>query len=317
MFEHRHHPREKRSRKGHSAGSPDQHSHHRVTEKERLRLVIVLTFVMMIAEMVWGYLSNSLALLSDAFHMLTHFGALAVSLISIEIATRMRSRDKTFGYWRIEILSALFNGLTLLPIMGYILYEAYLRLVHPEDVIVFQMFVVAVIGLVVNLVCALILADVSREDFNLRGAFLHMIGDTGSSVGVVLAAVVIRYTNWTFLDPLVSVLIAMVILIWSVGLIRESVDILLEAVPKGVNIGEVRGAIFEIPEVQDIHDVHIWQITSKMYALTAHVALKNVPLMETRNILSRINRLLDERFHITHTNIQFEPHLQEPGSDAV
>ena len=172
------------------------------------------------------------------------------------------------------------------------------------------MFIVAVIGLVVNLLCALILADVSRDDFNIRGAFLHMIGDTASSLGVVLAAVVIHYTDWTFLDPLMSVLIAMVILIWSINLIRESVDILLEAVPKGIKIKEVNEAILLIPEVCDIHDVHIWQITSKMYALTAHVGVENIPILKTQFILEKINKILDERFHITHVNIQFEPFIE-------
>jgi len=313
MFDHKHHPRRRKSH-GKHAQEGHAHSHdYRSLEKKRLRVVILLTFVMMVAELVWGYLSNSLALLSDAFHMLTHFGALAVSLISIEVATRLRSRDKTFGYWRIEILSALFNGITLLPILGYILYEAYQRFVHPESVIVSQMFVVAVIGLVVNLVCAAVLADVGREDFNLRGAFLHLIGDTASSVGVVFAAVTIHYTGWNILDPLVSLLIAAVILIWSFGLIRESVDILLEAVPKGVNLREVCEAILQIPEVNDVHDVHIWQITSKMYAMTAHVAVQNIPIDETRSILETINRILDERFHITHSNIQFEPSENEPS----
>lgn len=308
MFEHKHHPRVKKE--AHLHGESGTHHHdHRSTERKLLRVVIVLTFVMMVAEIVWGILSNSLALLSDAFHMLTHFGALAVSLLSIEMAVRMNHRDKTFGYWRVEILSALFNGLTLLPIIGFIVYRAYLRLVHPETVIVSQMFVVAVIGLIVNLICALILSGVSREDFNIRSAFLHMIGDTASSVGVVLAAVIIHFTNWYFLDPLVSVLIAAVILFWSLGLIRESVNILLESVPKGIQINEVREAILGIPEIKEIHDLHIWQITSSMYALTAHVVVENIPIAETRSIMEKINRILDERFHITHANIQFEPHL--------
>ncbi|MEE8433069.1 MAG: cation diffusion facilitator family transporter, partial [Candidatus Desulfatibia sp.] len=206
-------------------------------------------------------------------------------------------------------------GITLLPIMAYILYRAYFRFVHPESVEVGQMFVVSLVGLVVNLLCALILADVSRDDFNIRGAFLHMIGDTASSVGVVLAAVTIHYTDWYLLDPLVSVLIAMVILIWSFGLIRESTNILLESVPKGIDLKEVKKSILDTPEVQDLHDLHIWQITSKMYALTAHVAVKNIPILETRSILARINNVLDERFHISHTNIQFEPHIRQDKQD--
>ena len=316
MFEHRHHPKEKGAHKHHSDDGHHHHHDFRTVEKKRLRIVIVLTLVMMIVELIWGFLSNSLALLSDAFHMLTHFGALAVSLISIVIATRLKSRDKTFGYWRVEILSALFNGITLLPIMAYILYEAYHRFRHPEAVVVSQMLVVALLGLVVNLVCAAILADVSRDDFNLRGAFLHLIGDTASSGGVVVAAIIIHYTSWTFLDPLVSVLIALVILVWSVGLIRESVNILLESVPRGIKLKEVQQAVLNIPAVREIHDVHIWQITSKMYALTAHVGIENVPIQETKEILEEIHDVLDSRYHISHVNIQFEPYNGNGNSEA-
>ncbi|MDX1765097.1 MAG: cation diffusion facilitator family transporter [bacterium] len=316
MFEHRHHPKEKGAHRHHAHDGHHHHHDFRTVEKKRLRIVIVLTLVMMVVELVWGFLSNSLALLSDAFHMLTHFGALAVSLISIIIATRLKSRDKTFGYWRVEILSALFNGITLLPIMAYILYEAYHRFRHPEAVVVSQMLVVASLGLVVNLVCAAILADVSRDDFNLRGAFLHLIGDTASSGGVVLAAIIIHYTNWTILDPLVSVLIALVILVWSVGLIRESVNILLESVPRGIKLKEVKQAVMEIEAVREIHDVHIWQITSKMYAMTAHVGIENVPIQETKEILEHIHHVLDSRFHISHVNIQFEPYNGNGDSEA-
>ncbi len=305
-MEHDHHPKE--AGHAHEHIGPHRHTHvHRHAERKRLRAVILLTATMMVAEIVAGVLTGSLALLSDGFHMLTHAGSLAVSYLAIVIATRRKHPEKTFGYWRIEILSALFNGVTLLPIIGYILYEAYQRLVEKPAVDYTWMLIVAVMGLVVNLVSAGILYGSVKGDLNIRGAFIHMLGDTFSSVGVVIAAVGIQLTGWTVLDPIASVLIGLVILAWSVSLIRESVNILLEAVPKDVAIDRVEATILSVEGVRHVHDLHIWQITSKMYSLTAHVALENVPLSEAYAILDRIAGRLDSEHHITHCNLQPEP----------
>ena len=302
-MEHSHHPKIA----DHEAHHDHPHEHvHRGVEKKRLTMVAILTGSMMVVEGIGGYVTNSLALLSDAFHMLTHFGALMISLSAIIIATRFQSEDKTFGYWRAEILTALLNGVTLVPIVGYILYESYQRYMHPEPIRDTIMLAVAVVGLIVNIVSALALWGVGKEDINIRGAFLHMIGDTLSSVAVIIAGLIIYFTNWVVVDPIASVVISIMILIWSAGLIYESVHVLLESVPKGIRVDEVERLIKAVSGVKDVHDIHIWQITSGMYSLTCHVIVRNMNISEAQGILEQIQTTLDKQFHITHANIQFE-----------
>ncbi len=312
MSEHEHRPKEDNNA-GHSHDGPGHHHHApRHMERKRLWIVIVITFVAMIGEFVGGFLTNSLALLSDAFHMLTHVGALSVSLFSIVIATRIASKAKTFGYWRAEVISALFNGVTLLPILAYILWEAVQKFANPEPIDEIPMLVVAILGLAVNLIGAGILSGSSKGDLNVRGAFLHMLGDTASSVGVILAAATIHFTGWLWLDPAVSVLIAVVILVWSISLIRESVHILLEGTPKEVNLAEVEEAIGAIEGVEGLHDLHVWQITSKMYAMTAHILVPpGMELTRCLEILEKTRGLLDERFDIQHTTLELEAAVEE------
>ncbi|HZX49421.1 MAG TPA: cation diffusion facilitator family transporter, partial [Nitrospirota bacterium] len=283
-MEHSHHPKIA----DHDAHHDHPHEHvHRGVEKKRLTIVAILTGSMMVVEGIGGYVTNSLALLSDAFHMLTHFGALMISLSAIIIATRFQSEDKTFGYWRAEILTALLNGITLVPIVGYILYESYQRYMHPEPIRDTIMLVVALVGLIVNIVSALALWGVGREDINIRGAFLHMIGDTLSSVAVIIAGLIIYFTNWVVVDPIASVVISIMILIWSAGLIYESVHVLLESVPKGIKIDEVEQSIRAVPMVKDVHDIHIWQITSGMYSMTCHAIVEDMSISGAQHILKQ------------------------------
>lgn len=283
------------------------HAHgHREEESKRLKLVILLTGFTMVVEGVAGLLTNSLALLSDAFHMLTHFGALLISLLGILIATRLTSEDKTFGYWRAEILTALLNGITLIPIVGYILYVSYQRLLHPQEINEIPMLIVAFAGLLVNLISAALLWKIGEKDINMRGAFIHMMGDTLSSVAVITAGALIYFTGWVIIDPVASAIIAVMILLWSAGLISDSVHILLESVPKGIKLEDVAMAIKGIRHVKDVHDIHIWQITSGMYSMTCHVVVEEIPFSECRRILREIHHLLEERFHTTHANIQME-----------
>ncbi|MCC7202086.1 MAG: cation transporter [Nitrospirae bacterium] len=305
-MEHEHHPK--------IASHDEHHDHphehvHRGIEKKRLTLVAMLTGSMMVIEGIGGYVTNSLALLSDAFHMLTHFGALMISLSAIIIATRFQSEDKTFGYWRAEILTALLNGITLVPIVGYILYESYQRYMHPEPIRDTLMLGVAFAGLVVNIVSALALWGVGKEDINIRGAFLHMLGDTLSSVAVIIAGIIIHFTDWMVVDPIASAIISIMILIWSLGLIYESVHVLLESVPKGIKLDEVERMIRTIPQVKDIHDIHIWQITSGMYSITCHVVVEDTTISGSQGIIVQIQSTLDKNFHITHANIQLEHSL--------
>ena len=299
-MEHGHHPK---------ANCHPEHPHghgYREVEKNRLKTVTILTGSMMVIEVVGGILTNSLALLSDAFHMLTHFGALLMSLVAILIATGFKSEDKTYGYWRAEILTALFNGITLIPIVGYILYESYQRFLHPQAIKDIQMLIIAFVGLLVNIFSAIALGGAGKGDINIRSAFIHMIGDTLSSIAVIIAGTMIYLTGWLIIDPIASTIIAVMILLWSAGLINESVHILLESVPKGIKVKEVAMTIKDLDHVMDVHDIHIWQITSGMYAMTCHVVIEEMPFSEVQRVLYRIHHLLDERFHISHANIQLE-----------
>ncbi|MCC6542939.1 MAG: cation transporter [Nitrospirae bacterium] len=305
-MEHGHHPKIADHDEHHD--HPHEHA-HRGVEKKRLTIVAILTGSMMVIEGIGGYLTNSLALLSDAFHMLTHFGALMISLTAIIIATRYQSEDKTFGYWRAEILTALLNGITLIPIVGYILYESYQRYLNPEPIRDTIMLVVAFVGLIVNIVSAFALWGVGKKDINIRGAFLHMLGDTFSSVAVIIAGVIIYLTNWLVVDPIASAFISFMILIWSAGLIYESIHVLLESVPKGIRVDEVERLIRAVSTVKDVHDIHIWQITSGMYSMTCHVIVEDMNISVAQHILIQIQTTLDKEFHITHVNIQMEHSL--------
>lgn len=284
------------------------HKHtHRTLGRRRLAIAIALTGSMMVVEFYGGIISNSLALISDAGHMLTHFFALSLSYGAIVIACRPTTKEKSFGLYRIEVLAAFINGITLILITAYLFHEAYLRILSPQPIAELEMLVVAVAGLIVNLISAAILMGAKKEDLNIRSAYLHMLGDTLSSVAVVSGAVVISFTGWMILDPLLSILICVVILIWAGRLLNESVHILLESAPRHIKVDDVVEAIKgSADEIKDVHDVHIWEITSKMYSMTAHITISNCQLSECNTLLNEINRILDRDFDIGHTNLQFE-----------
>jgi len=291
------------------------HRHlHRIVERKRLMVTMALTGSTMIIEIIGGLLTGSLALLSDAGHMLTHFFALLVSFIAIKLAALPTRPSRSFGLYRVEVLAALFNGAILLVIIAFIFYEAVGRLLHPNPIKELPMFLVAVIGLGVNLASAVILLDVGKTDLNVRSAFLHMIGDTASSVGIVVGAIVIYFTGWYVIDPLLSMLIAGVILIWSWNLLRDSVNILLETAPKHIDIEEVMRAIREqAPEILDVHDVHIWEITSQMYSMTAHLVFRDdCSVRECAAVFQRLNEPLLKKFQISHVNFSPEVDRSSP-----
>ncbi len=297
--------------------SNSSHNHtHRGEERSKLVLACALTGTMFIVEGIAGFLTNSLALLSDAGHMLTHMIALLISLGAIMFASRPPTARKTYGFYRLEILAALFNGATLFLITIWIFFHAYKRIINPEPVASGHMLIVAIVGLLVNLACAYILKT-SHGSLNIKSAFMHMMADTFSSLVVVFGAIIMHYTQWYILDPALSILICIVILVWSYQLITESVDILLEATPKDVDLENVVKSISELDEIEGVHDVHIWTITSGMYAMSAHIYIKDLMVSETQQIMSKINTLVNEKFSIGHTVIQFEsnvcsdnPHLK-------
>ena len=295
---------------GHSHDGTSTHSHRpgfRSYERKRLLIAIILTGAMMIGEIIGGIVSGSLALLSDAGHMLTHSFALLISFLAILYACKPATREQSFGFYRAEIIAALFNGITLLIITGFILWEAYKRILNPVPISEIEMIIVAVIGLIVNIATALILWKASRESLNVRSAFVHMIGDTASSIGVVIGAVIIYFTGFYIIDPIISILIAALILVWSITLIRDSIRILMESAPKNIDIKELRDTMVkEIAPVKDLHDLHVWEITSGMYCMTAHVIIDDMNVSRTEKVLSDINQFLLDRYNIQHPIIQFE-----------
>jgi cobalt-zinc-cadmium efflux system protein len=276
-------------------------------QKKRLLFVLVVTLVVMAAEIAGGLLTRSLALLSDALHMLTHLGSVGLSYIAIVIASRPAAPEKTYRNWRYEVIAALFNGIAFIPLVAFIGWEAWERFRNPVEIRVLEMAGIAVAGLAANLVCASALHRHSKHDVNVRGAFLHMIADSLSSIGVLAAAGVLAFFKWPAIDPIVAALIGVLVLAWSLGLIRDSVRILLESAPAHLDLDEVRAAIQEEPAVAGVHDLHVWTITSKMYALTAHVILRDDrPVSECQELCRRISGALDARFDINHVTLQLE-----------
>ncbi len=276
-------------------------------ERSRLLWVLVLTGATMVGEFAGGLYTRSLALLGDAFHMLTHFLAIALSYAAIRIALRPAPPDKTYRYWRVEVLAGLVNGIALIPVAGYVLYEAVRRLRHPEPIDAAWTLGVGAIGLLVNLFSAALLHRHSRHDLNVRGAFLHMLADSASSIGVLAAAGGVWAFGWAWADPAIAAMISVLILGWCVSLLRGSSRILLESVPGHMDLEEIRSALKDQEGVLEVHDLHVWTITSRMYALTAHVRLReDLPVSEAEKLGERLKRLLDERWEINHATLQFE-----------
>lgn len=269
--------------------------------------VLALNAVYLLAEVVGGYLANSLALLSDAGHMLTDVAALSLSLFAARFAAKPATPRKTYGFYRLEILAALANGVTLVVIALVICYEAYERLRAPQGVGARTLLAVSVGGLIVNLVSARMLFGAHHHDLNLRGAFLHVLSDLLGSVGAVAAGLLIMWRGWVWADPAISVLISLLIVYSSWRLISDSVNVLLEGTPAHINLAAVEQAMRTVDGVRAIHDLHIWTITSNRHALTAHVVIDD--LSESHRVLRELRELLAERFGLTHSTLQLEDPL--------
>lgn len=283
---------------GHNHGSPNG--------RRRLTFVLIIVAGIMIAEVIGGLVSNSLSLLGDAGHMLVDGLALALSLFAITVSARPADARRTFGYHRVEIMAALANGTLLLLVSAYIFWEAIQRFRDPPEVQAPLMLVVAGIGLIANLAGIFLLKDASHGNLNIRAAFWHIMGDTISSVGVVISGIIIAVTGWTTVDAIIAVVIGCIILWGAVRLVRESVDILLEAAPKNIPVEDVVALLMDIEGVEEIHDIHVWTITSGIHALSAHLIIEDRSISESTEIVERVNRELDKRFRITHTTLQLE-----------
>jgi cobalt-zinc-cadmium efflux system protein len=283
------------------SGHSHNHSHQHTG---RLKFALGLTFVYLLAEAVGGWLTGSLALLADAGHMLTDAGAMILTLAAFWLAVRPASSKKTYGYYRLEILTALINGLVLILISVWIFIEAYKRFDFPPQVKSGEMTLIAAGGLLINLVSAWLLHGGRQANLNLRGAWLHVIGDALGSVAAIAAGVLMYAFGWYWADPVCSALIGIIIVYGSWQLVRESVNVLLEGTPAHIDLGAVEEAIMKTEGVDNVHDLHIWTITSGLEALSAHV----IHGAEIRQIdlLKELRAKLHERFGIDHLTIQME-----------
>jgi cobalt-zinc-cadmium efflux system protein len=281
-----------------------RHDQERKSSQRLLFIVLALTFIYMLAEAIGGYFANSLALLSDAGHMFTDVAALALSLLAVRFASRPATPRKTYGFYRLEILAALINGATLIVLSLLLCFEAYQRLLRPEAVKGWTLILISSGGLMVNLISAYLLSHFHKESLNVRGAFLHVLGDLLGSVAAVIAGVLIVWRGWVWADPVFSIAISFLIIFSSWRLISEAVNILLEGTPSHINAAAVEQAIRTVAGVREVHDLHIWTITSGRYALTAHVVVNDAS--ESYRILRELRELLAARFALTHSTIQVE-----------
>lgn len=286
-------------------GHSHAHSHTHGANKKALKLSFFLIASYMVVEVIGGLMTNSLALLSDAGHMLSDAAALGFSLLAMIWGERGASRAKTYGYKRFEVLAAFLNGLALLGISLYIFYEAFRRFSDPPGVLSSGMLTIAVIGLLVNIAAAYILmrGDTSHN-LNIRSAFLHVIGDLLGSVGAIVAALLIMAFGWNLADPIASVVVALLVLLSAYRITRDSIHILMEGTPAGYDADEIRRELSILPGVRGVHDLHVWSLSSDVPLLSGHLLLDDPA--EAVDVMNRARSLLTERFGIGHITIQLD-----------
>lgn len=297
-------------------GSSHDHSHSR--NKKTLLVAFLIITSYMVVEAVGGYLTNSLALLADAGHMLSDSISLGVGYLAFSIGEKAADQMKTYGYKRFEILAAVFNGVTLVLISFYIFYEAYHRFSDPPEIATSGMLAIAVIGLLVNILVAWILmrGGDTKENLNLRAAFLHVLSDLLGSVGAITAALLIIFFGWAWADPLASVVVAILVLISGWRVTKEGVHVLMEGTPKNVDLEQVAQTIEALPGVKSIHDLHVWSITSGKNAMSGHVVVKeHISFKDSQQVLRDIEHALLE-LKIGHVTVQLE-NEDHPHDDSI
>jgi len=274
-----------------------------ISKESSLWFALLLTGGFLIAEVIGGILTGSLALLSDAAHMLTDVTALIISLVAIYVGKKPADTSRTYGYYRFEILAAAFNAALLFGVAFFILYEAYQRLKNPPEIYSMGMLVIALLGLVINIIAMKLLSHGKEGSLNLKSAYLEVWSDMLSSLGVIVAALIIYYTHITWIDSLVAVLIGLWVLPRTWILLKEAINILLEGVPEGVDIKNIKTAILSVDGILEVHDLHIWAITNDKISLTAHLV---TPIGNEEGIRAGVQKVLAEQFSITHTTLQIE-----------
>ncbi len=292
----------------------DGHDHAAGKSEKALWIALGLTSTILIAETVGGIVTGSLALISDAAHMLTDAAALAIALAAIRIGKRAADRKRSFGYYRFEILAAAFNALMLIGVAGYVLYEAYRRLGNPPEIQSTSMLAFAAVGLVANLISIRVLSGGQDKSLNVKGAYLEVWSDLLGSIGVIAGALVIRYTGWSWVDSVVAVGIGLWVLPRTWTLLKSSINILLEGVPEEIDIDRLESALKGVAGVNSIHDLHVWAVTTGKVSLTVHVV--HAAEVPAADILQRIKALLSQQFEITHVTIQCELTPCEQANEA-
>lgn len=287
-----------------STGHVHLPSNRKVTRPLLLAFAITCSFA--VFELVGGWLSGSLGLISDSGHMFTDALALALSLGAAIISTRRSTDSKTFGFLRVEIVVALVNGIALIAVSAFILYESYQRYLEPHPIDGPLMLGVAVVGLAANIFGAIVLRGHSHDNLNVRSAFLHVLGDLLSSVGVIVAAVLIMMFNFQVADPIISAVIGIVIIYSAIGVVRQSLNVLLEFAPPHVKIEDVRAALLQVEGVVEVHDIHMWTLASGIYSMSGHIVVNDQPVSTCSCIVQKCAETLQEKFQFSHTTLQLE-----------
>jgi|WetSurMetagenome_2_1015567.scaffolds.fasta_scaffold88346_1 cobalt-zinc-cadmium efflux system protein len=290
------------------------HDQHLATGK-KLKYAILLSVTILVAEVIGGLISNSLALLSDAGHVFADVIALGLSWYGVRQAMRPSNSRMTFGYHRIGVIVAIVNALTIFIIAAVVLYEAYRRFQQPPEVNSVLMMIFALVGLIANIIVTLWLRREQKSNINIRSAFWHAMGDALASLGVIVGGIIILLTGQFLVDPLISVLISLIILYAAWSIFREGVRVILEAAPKDVDILAMINTLKQIPGVKDVHDIHVWSISPELRAMNGHIMIEDISTSAAAEIRSQIERVVKEQYHVEHTTLQME--CQKCDSNAL
>lgn len=286
--------------------SQNAHIHHS-PNKKNLLISVLLNAGITLAEFVGGIFSNSLSLISDAVHNLSDTLAILISYFAMLIGKKRSTEKNTFGYKRIEILAALFNAVVLIVISIYLFYEAYKRFLHPEPIESKTMFIVATIGLLGNLISVLLLHKDSTHSINVKAAYLHLIGDTLSSVGVIIGSILIYFWNINWVDPLLTIIIGIIILKSTWSILKETIEILMQASPAGLDLKEIKKTLEQHPKIKDIHHIHSWRLSDNIIHFQCHADVnQNLPINEIDKIRTDLENILHQKYRIDHITIQME-----------
>ena len=284
-----------------------QHHHHHTQRGNRLLITVLLNLVITIAEFIGGIFSNSLALISDAFHNLSDTVAILIAYITERVSKKASDRKHTFGYKRIQILAAMFNAVTLIAISVYLIFEAWDRYQNPQPIKSLVMLSVALIGLLANLLSVLLLQSQRKENLNIKAAYLHLIGDTLSSVAVIVGGVLIYFYEWYWIDPLITVLISLYIIKETYVILYDTYKILMQETPRNINLNELVDGLTGMKEIKGVHHIHLWNLTDKEVHFEAHIDLsKDLKVSEGQQVVDKVQKYLKDNFQIAHITLQLE-----------